>query len=857
MVTPAIRTPDQRLRVFISSTLQELASEREAVRDAVKQLRLTPVMFEAGARPHPPRELYRSYLAQSDIFIGIYWERYGWVAPGEQVSGLEDEYVLSGPMPKLIYVKEAVRRDARLRELLDRIRADDRVSYKHFSSPEELSNAVQDDLALVLTERFDAGEPRRDAEVPMARAADRLPVPPTSFIGRESERAEVADLLGRSDVRLLTIMGPGGIGKTRFAFHLLEELGSGFKDGSAFVLLAGLGDSGMVIPALGQALGVTESGERSLMDNLKVALRDKEMLLLLDNFEHVVASGDLISELIADCPGIKILVTSRAALNLRGEHEYHMPPMTVPAGDRATSGGESLSDAVRLFVERARAANPDFSLTVENREAVVQICERLDGLPLAIELAAARARLLSPEAMLPRLWRRLGLLKGGHRDLPERQRTLRATIDWDYELLTEEERVVFRRVAIYAGSFTLAEAAQAIDAFEITGIDTLEIVDSLVRKSLLAHVPDAIDEPRFSMLRTLREYAFERLDEHGETEGLKDRHAEGFLALVENAEPHLGGPDQVRWLDVLEKELDNIRAALRWLSQRGDVDKEIRFVGALARFWELRSYLSEGQQWLENALAKAPETQPELRAKCLEGAGVLALGQVELKRAAALMTECVALRREIGDQSALATSIKNLGNVFYVRGDLDAARSLFEESMDLKKQVGDGGGVADALNNLGVIASLEKDWDRAASLYAEALSLFHDHGDALGVGRALMNLGEIRNEQGDYEEAERLIKESIVVHRRLGSRWDYCDLLEELGRIYAAKGDPNSAAVLFGAGDSLRGLLGTPLPLGERERYDSYLEATRDRLGEDGFEAAWEKGRRMDADEALDLALSL
>ena len=859
MTDPVIRTPDQRLRVYVSSDLEELKDERESARAAIMSLRLTPIMFEPGGRPHPPRELYRSYIQQSHIFIGIYGSGYGWVDPELGISGIEDEFKIAGDMPRLLYVTDPEGAEERLSAFVERAGRDDRVVVRRFDTDTDLRSRVQDDLALLLTERFEMGVASR-GEGPVAATAHAvrdLPITPTPFIGRDSEAADVHDLLLRDDLRLVTLTGPGGIGKSRLAVEAARLVKDRFEDGVVFVMLAPILDPHLAITAIAQALGVAESAERSVLENVKEFLRDKNMLLLLDNFEHVVAAGPSISELLAGAPDLKVLITSRAVLKLRGEFEFVVPPLATPSVDRPVSLDEAMrSAAVRLFVERAEATNPRFELTEENAPAVGEICARLDGLPLALELAAARTKLLPPQAMLARLANRLQLLTGGPRDLPERQQTLRSTLDWDYELLSEDEQKVFRTLAVFAGGFTLAAADEVLIALH-SDLDVLDSVESLVGKSLLRPAPGTDPEPRFMMLKTIREYAIEKLDESDEGSEARDRHAHFFLELAEEAAPNLKGPEQVEWLEMLASEHDNLRAALRRMAARGNAEVELRLAGALARFWEFRSFLSEGQRWLEDALQRAPEAPAELRATCLEGAGVLALGQGELKRAAALMEESVALRRELGDPPALATAIKNLGNVAYVREDYGTAARLFEESRALKESVGDIQGVAEATNNLGVLAGMDQNWPKAEELYNRALDAFRISGDRQGTGRTLMNLAEVKNELGDHEAAGPLLKESILISREIGSRWDICDLLEETGRGLVGRGRPAEATKLFGAARALRELLGTPLPVGELARYERFLARAKEALGEEEYRAAWDEGSRMEHEQAVDYALSL
>jgi predicted ATPase len=516
-----IRTPDQRLRVFISSTLGELACERTAVREAVERLRLAPVMFELGARPHPPRALYRAYLAQSHIFIGIYWESYGWVAPGMAVSGIEDEYALSAGLPCLVYVKHpAPGRERRLEEFLARVQEEDRVSYKPFETAEQLAELVADDLALLLTEHFEAGA----QALPGAATALRLrplPVAPTRLVGRERDLEAICGLIGREEVRLLTLSGVGGIGKTRLGLAAAAALHGRFADGVGFADLSSVQSAELVPGAVAAAVGVPQEGTRPVAELLIERLAPTRTLLVLDNFEHVLGAAPFVSRLLAGCPGVKVLVTSRALLRLRGEHEFPIGPLELPRvhGPAAANGALGAA-AVRLFVERAQEHQPRFTVKEANAEAVVELCRRLEGIPLAIELAAARVRVLPPRALLGRIEERLDLLTGPS-DLPERQRTLRATIDWSYELLDQQQRDLFAGLSVFIGGFTL-ESAEAVCDGES---DVLEGVSSLIEKSLVVAQERPDMEPRFRMLETVRAYAQERLEQSGRVLGM--------LALVE------------------------------------------------------------------------------------------------------------------------------------------------------------------------------------------------------------------------------------------------------------------------------------------------------------------------------------
>jgi predicted ATPase len=584
---PVIRTPDQRLRVFVSSTIGELADERAAASDAIRHLHLAPVLFELGARPHPPRDLYRAYLDQSHIFIGIYWQSYGWVAPDEAISGLEDEYRLCGDKPKLIYVKRpAPDREEKLGRLLDRVRGDDTVSYKSFGSAEELRELIENDLMVLLSERFET-----PTEQARSTAPSNLPAALDRFVGRTHELKEVKHRLGQA--RLLTLLGTGGTGKTRLALQAASDLCGDFEDRVYFVDLAASRDVESVLSVTARAIGLREESSGSLLNDLKGQIGAQKMLLLLDNFEQVTAAAPTMVELLRDCPELKHLVTSREALHVAGEHVFLVPPLALPASDFKDASVDQLaqSEAIELFVERSQAVKPDFQLTDENAQAVFELCVGLDGLPLAIELATARLGLFSPQALVERLGNRLKLLRGGARDAPVRQQTLRDTIDWSYEMLDPGEQQLFQLLSVFSGA--TFEAVEAV-ASRVKCLDEIDVVDglsSLVDKSLIRRVGLSDAESRLLMLETIREFAAARLDEDPESGAAARRaHAAHFADWTQRQWEHLTGDGRDTASEQMVSDIENIRTAWRyWVAER-DFEQLGKFTDSLWLLYDARGW---------------------------------------------------------------------------------------------------------------------------------------------------------------------------------------------------------------------------------------------------------------------------
>jgi predicted ATPase len=872
--SPAIRTPDQRVRVFISSTLDELATERAAAREAIGRLRLIPVLFESGAHAHPPRELYRAYLAQSDVFVGLYWQHYGWVAPGMDISGLEDEYRLAGDRPRLIYVKSpASKREPRLTTLLDGVRDEGVVCYQRFATPEELSELLRNDLAVLLTEHFaqarrspigastpslpavSTSEPPRTS---LDQRAHHLPGQPTPLLGRDHEVAAVCALLRRDDVRLVTLTGPGGIGKTSLAVQVAADLVDAFPDGVWFVRLSALSDPALVVPTVAQTLGLREQGSQPFAEILREHLRERRLLLVLDNFEQVVGAAPEVAALLAAAPRLRVLVTSRVSLHLRGERDFPLAPLPLPDRGHLPSP-ERLTQyaAVALFVERAQAARPDFAVTAANAAAIAEICARLDGLPLALELAATRVKLLPPTALLARLSSRLTLLTGGPRDLEERQRTMRATIAWSVELLSPAERILFRRLAVFVGGCTL-EAAEAVcaapEGAEPLAIDLLDGLGALVDQSLIQQYEEG-GTPRVGMLQVVREFALERLEQSDDATALHQAHAACFQALGAEAEPHMWGFGQAEWVRRLEREHDNLRAALSRLRDHGEAASALRLTVAIGRFWFIRSHYEEGARWLESLLAAPGTIAPTLRMRALSRAGTLAWLRGDAARLGQLAEEAMALAHAAGDDvegGALAWQLHAFASL--LDGQLDLAVAYAEQAVAAARQAGVRGTLGPVLFVQGNALLMQGDLERAQAAAAEALELWRARGDEDGQATCLELMGEVACRQGDAAGGRRQAEAALALFQRLEDPTGLAVTLLLLAGVSALEGQFARAGRLFGFADSMVGH-STALSGMTQPSVEAPLRSAQDMLGQEAWAAAVAAGRALSLEEAVAEAL--
>jgi predicted ATPase/class 3 adenylate cyclase len=736
------------------------------------------------------------------------------------------------------------------------------------------------------------------ADFPPIKSLDallnNLPVQLTSFVGRQKELGELQQLL--KNTRLLTLTGPGGSGKTRLALQVAGDVIEQFRNGVFFVALGPVADPKLIASTIAQLLGIKESAGKSIADSLQEYLRGKSLLLVLDNFEQVIAGASLVAQLLGTCHELKILITSREALRISGEYEYAVPPLPLPDLSPLSSS-DSLSSyaAVELFVQRARAVKPDFNLNRETARAVAEICRRLEGLPLAIELAAARIRLFSPRAMLDRLGNRLEFLSGGGRDLPARQQTLRNAIVWSYDLLTENEQRLFRRLSVFIGGCML-DAVEALAEDPLERVSIIGELGSLVDKSLLRQVDDPYGEPRFLMLELLREFGLEQLIASGEQDQIRRWHAQFFLSLAEQAESKMESAEQLEWVNRMQQEHDNLRAALQWSMTANDASEIcLRLATTLGLFWEVRGYFSEGRERLSAVLnTHSAQEETAARAQLLARAAELAYRQSDYPATTSFAQESLEICRLIQDYRGVASALIKLGNAATEAGDYQTASQYLEESLETWRALNDQHGTARVLISLGWVALRAGDYALAKARLEEALSISREVGDARSIGFELSGLGEIALRQGDYSNATALLEESLEVRRQLGNKWGlgvslgtlgwvamhmqdwdrarerlgeslevrqeigdkggsaWC--LERLAEIALAHGESDKAVRVLGAAAALRISIGSVIDPVDHAEYESKLKLLRTQLGP-RFGPLWDEGHLLTLEQAITYAL--
>ncbi len=735
----------------------------------------------------------------------------------------------------------------------------------------------------------------------MAQASN-LPMPRTPLIGRETELVLASQLVLRESVRLVTFTGAAGTGKTRLALQVANELADRFTGGVFFVGLATIADASLVAPVVAQVFGVRPSAQVPLEQALKEQLEHYHTtptLLVIDTFEHVLGSARFVASLLATGASLKILVTSREPLHLYEEHEQPVPPLPRPDPSRIASLDVlARNPSVRLFVERATASKPDFMLTSENARAIAEICNRLDGLPLAIELAAARVKTLPPSAMLSRLQSRLQVLTGGARDLPARQQTLRGAMAWSHDLLGEAEQRLFRRMSVFIGGCTFEAIEAVADTRHDLGIDVLDGIDSLVNKSLTQLIEQPDGEARLTAMETIREYSLERLVESGEEQAVRKAHAAYYLVLAEEAAGELDGVDQPIWVDRLDRDLDNLRAALKWLIATENADWALRMGTALLRYWELRELFTEGRQLLD-AVLRLPGSAAALaaRAKGLFASSVLAAGQRDRAAQLQLQNECLGIYRGLKDQQGMAVVVNALAVTYKQEDEFAKARHLFEESYAFSLDLGDTLMQARTLSNLASVLREEGAYEFALTRHQEAMALFHTLGDGTGVAWSLHHQGDVARDQGDFATAQSFYLQALEAFQTLGDSWSVGSLLTDLGSLAidqgdiemaltrlreafnafqqlgghkrglarvlegfacaaARQGDASRALRLAGAAAALRNVLGTSLVPAEQRQLLSNLRRADQQLGTADRSRVWMEGWTMTMERAIEYALA-
>jgi predicted ATPase len=840
-----ILTPDRRVRVFISSTLEELAEERRAVRAAVEVLHLTAVLFEFGARPHPPRDLYRAYLEASDVFIGIYGDRYGWVAPDMDVSGLEDEYDLAAAKPRLLYLRRSEQREQRMVGLIQRMEGDASASFVYFDDVDDLRHRVEDDLALLLSESFAQRTIRSPSAAGGMSLTPSVPGVVDELVGRAQELRELRRLVERE--RLVTVTGPGGVGKTRLVLEMLRELDTSGVDGPWFVDLAGIDDPDLVPWAVAQGMGLVVSTGQQVDAVIVAAVGERDLLLVLDNCEHVVeAAARLVADLLRSCANVRVLATSREPLQVRGEVLQGLEPLPVQVD--GAEGSVLDGAAMRLFETRGAQVSPGFVVDDTNRAVVRRLVEELDGLPLAIELSAAHLRVLSPSQMADHLDERFCLLAGGPRDAPDRHRTLRATIDWSYRLLTPEEQELFRALSVFRGGFELDAAER------VTGLGTFDLfsqLEGLVAKSLVV-TDSRWDIGRYRLLVSLRVYGEEQSGPD-ERAHLRRRHLAWFADLTDHLDEALRGPQAREAFARLVREADNTHAALSHALETGSGDHALRIAGNLSWFWYRRGDVVVARRWLRQALDDAPEADGELRGRALLGLGGIEYLGGDLSQAA---LDCDTARRLADEAGDLRTLARARMYAAYFRaglGELEVAQRLALAGRELAASAGLTDVEAETYTALGQLARFAGRADEAEGLFLEGAAIANRIGHHWQEGSALWCAAKLALDSGDASLARDRLRRAIELNVADGDRTSTLAGIHTMAGALAELGRPQAGGRLLGAVDAIGGRIGYAPERMDPDDAQTTARRVERRLSPEEYEAALRDGSSLTMDEALGL----
>jgi predicted ATPase len=842
MTHAGIRTPDQRLRVFISSTLKEMAPERAAVRAAVEALHLAPVMFELGARPHPPRALYRSYLEQSDIFVGLYADSYGWVAPDEQISGLEDEYRLSGSLPALLYVRSpAPSRDERLSQLLDRIREDDRSSYRSFETPEELGRLVADDLALLLADRFVAPTDHL-ADADAAALGAGIPSPYNAIIGRAREHDAVVALVDDPQVRIVTLVGPGGIGKSRLAIDVAQTVAASGRV-VAFTLLESVTRPEEVLHQIATALDVRDSGEGDLVGTVSAALADRHALLVLDNMEQLRGATELLVHLITAVPTLTLLVTSRSPLHVRAERIVEVGPLDV------FDAGSGTAAAVALFAERAAAVHPAFRVTDENLSTIIAICRAVDGVPLALELAAARIRTYSPEEILERLDSALTLLSSAATDLPERQRTIRQTIAWSTEQLDPAGRAALTELTVFDGPFS-RDAAVAV----LSDAQPEDALDLLVDASLVQQRDDG-GARVFALLSLVRTFA---RPEPADPD-VVERWIGYFTSFAARAEEAMAGPGQLVWLQRLTSASGNITAVMRALLNGERLDEAAELAWSLYLFGWISGRLGVQHAWMRELVDRArggsAELSPRTEAIALYYTNAIGFWQADSPDVSPGLRRSAELFERAGDRhgAALAMVSIALAQLAAPAGpDVSGATATLDRAEADFRAAGDSWGEAMTLVTRGRIDLALGDLPGALGRFERSLTLATENRERLGMVIAQNHRGWARFLGGDLDGAEQDFADGLDVSRSFHHEEGVAYALDGIAAVAAMRGRATDAGTLLGFADELRRRHGIVNSAGFRP-HAAAIDALRAGAQREEFDAARSRGGTLSIAEVMDV----